>query len=70
VVKSTSGFARANGHASSTVFAGPHKGIASLEAVMVAAVLVPLAFAIFMLAMKATVFVYEVVATLLEWPYP
>lgn len=57
-------------HARNPFLAWNRKGTISLESVMVAAALVPLAIALFMLSMRTVVFVYGVAATLLDWPYP
>jgi hypothetical protein len=46
-----------------------HRGMASLEVVMTMAVMVPLAGAMLFLGIKMCAMLYQVIGTLVGWPY-
>jgi len=47
-----------------------YHGFISMEAVMVAAIMVPLAYAIYFLAVRVSVVINDMLFHCISWPYP
>lgn len=45
------------------------RGSVTLEEVMISAVMIPLVFAAYLIAQKMCVAVYEIISTLVGWPF-